>query len=87
MSTVELAEKIEQLDAEDYNMVIALVNRLSNKKDFIDLPKYSKAEIESQLSASVEKSNSGDTKCNIKLDYLRLRKYNTIISFLIYLII
>ena len=75
MSTVELAEKIEQLDAEDYNMVIALVNRLSNKKDFIDLPKYSKAEIESQLSASVEKSNSGDTKSSEEVSDLMRSKY------------
>ena len=62
MSTAELTERIERLNIDDYNMVIALVNRLSNQQEQIDLPKYTEEEIVNQLSQSIEKSNLGETK-------------------------
>lgn len=62
MSTAELTERIERLNIDDYNMVIALVNRLSNQQEQIDLPKYTEEEIVNQLSKSIEKSNLGETK-------------------------
>lgn len=41
MSIEELTTKIENLSADDYNMVIMLVNRLSEKSDMCGLKRLS----------------------------------------------
>jgi hypothetical protein len=61
MSALELVEKIESLNYEDYNMISMLVNRLASKQDSL-LQKFSEDEIIEQLTASMEKSNNGETK-------------------------
>ncbi len=62
MGIAELTSKIENLSAEDYNMVIMLVNRLSEKTESNGLQKFSEDELVEQLTASMEKSNKGETK-------------------------
>jgi hypothetical protein len=62
MGTAELTAKIENLSEEDYNMVIMLVNRLSEKSELNELQKFSEDELVEQLTASMEKSNHGETK-------------------------
>ena len=62
MGIAELTSKIENLSAEDYNMVIMLVNRLSEKSESNGLQKFSEDELVEQLTASMEKSNKGETK-------------------------
>ena len=47
---------------EDYNMVIMLVNRLSEKTEIGGLPKLSKDALVEQLSESIRKSDMGATK-------------------------
>ncbi len=62
MGTAELTAKIESLSEEDYNMVIMLVNRLSEKSEIGGLQKLSEDEIVEQLSESTRKSDMGATK-------------------------
>lgn len=62
MSIAELTAKIENLSEEDYNMVIMLVNRLSEKSEMGGLQRYSEDELVEQLSESIKKSNDGATK-------------------------
>lgn len=62
MSIAELTAKIENLSEEDYNMVIMLVNRLSEKSEMGGLQHYSEDELVEQLSESIKKSNNGATK-------------------------
>jgi hypothetical protein len=62
MGTAELTAKIENLSEEDYNMVIMLVNRLSEKSEVNGLQRFSEDELVEQLTASMEKSNNGETK-------------------------
>lgn len=62
MSIAELTNKIESLSAEDYNMVIMLVNRLSEKSEISGLAKLSEDELVEELSESIKKSNMGATK-------------------------
>ena len=62
MSIAELTAKIENLSEEDYNMVIMLVNRLSEKSEIGGLERYSEDELVEQLSESIKKSNNGATK-------------------------
>ena len=62
MGTAELTAKIESLSEEDYNMVIMLVNRLSEKSEMGGLQKLSKDELVAQLSESIRKSDMGATK-------------------------
>jgi hypothetical protein len=50
------------LSEEDYNMVIMLVNRLSEKSEVNGLQRFSEDELVEQLTASMEKSNNGETK-------------------------
>ena len=56
MGTAELTAKIESLSEEDYNMVIMLVNRLSEKSEIGGLQKMSEDEIVEQLSESMADS-------------------------------
>ena len=62
MGTAELTAKIESLSEEDYNMVIMLVNRLSEKSEIGGLQKLSEDELVEQLSESIRKSDMGVTK-------------------------
>lgn len=62
MVTAELTAKIESLSREDYNMVIMLVNRLSEKTEIDGLPKLSEDALVEQLSESIRKSDMGATK-------------------------
>ena len=47
---------------EDYNMVIMLVNRLSEKSENGEMKRMSEDELVEQLSDSIRKSNMGLTK-------------------------
>lgn len=62
MEVAELSTKIENLSQEDDNMVIMLVNRLSEKSENCELEKMSDNELVEQLSDSIRKSNMGLTK-------------------------
>lgn len=62
MSIAELTTKIENLSAEDYNMVIMLVNRLAEKSEAGGLKKLSEDELVEELAESIRKSNTGATK-------------------------
>ena len=62
MGIAELTAKIESLSEEDYNMVIMLVNRLSEKSETGGLQKLSEDELVEQLSESIRKSDMGATK-------------------------
>lgn len=62
MSIAELTTKIENLSADDYNMVIMLVNRLSEKSEASGLKKLTEDELVEELSESIKKSDMGATK-------------------------
>ena len=62
MEVAELTTKIENLSQEDYNMVIMLVNRLSEKSENGEMKRMSEDELVEQLSDSIRKSNMGLTK-------------------------
>lgn len=62
MSITELTAKIECLSADDYNMVIMLVDRLSEKSDKDGLRKLSEDELVKELTESIQKSDRGATK-------------------------
>lgn len=62
MGIAELTAKIESLSEEDYNMVIMLVNRLSEKSEKSGLQKLSEDELVEQLTESIRKSDMGATK-------------------------
>lgn len=62
MGIAELTAKIEKLSAEDYQMVIMLVNRLSEKSEINGIKRMSENELVEELSASIRKSDNGATK-------------------------
>lgn len=62
MGIAELTAKIESLSADDYNMVIMLVNRLCEKSEAGGLNKLSEEELVEELAESVRKSDRGETK-------------------------
>lgn len=62
MSIADLTAKIENLSAEDYNMVTMLVNRLSEKSEMNGLKKLSEDELVKELSESIKKSDMGAMK-------------------------
>ena len=62
MSIAELTAKIERLSKEDYNIVISLVDRLSENTDNDGLKKLSEDELVKELTESIQKSNQGQTK-------------------------
>lgn len=62
MSIADLTAKIENLSAEDYNMVTMLVNRLSEKSEMNGLKKLSEDELVKELSESIKKSDMRETK-------------------------
>ena len=75
MSIAELTAKIEGLSPDDYNMVIMLVNRLSEKSEASELVdrlseksegnglrRLSEDELVKELTESIQKSDKGVTK-------------------------
>lgn len=62
MSIAELTAKIEGLSADDYNMVIMLVDRLSEKSEGNGLRRLSEDELVKELTESIQKSDKGVTK-------------------------
>ena len=62
MSIAELTAKIEGLSADDYNMVIMLVDRLSEKSERNGLRRLSEDELVKELTESIQKSDKGATK-------------------------
>ena len=62
MGIAELTAKIESISEEDYNMVIMLVNRLSEKPEKDGLKKLGEDELVEQLSESIRRSEMGVTK-------------------------
>lgn len=75
MGTAELTAKIESLSEEDYNMVIMLVNRLSEKSEMGGLQKLSEDELVAQLSESIRKSDMGATKSAREVSRSKRDKY------------
>ena len=62
MNIAELTAKIESLSADDYNMVIMLVDRLSEKSEGNGLRRLSEDELVKELTESIQKSDRGVTK-------------------------
>ena len=62
MSITELTTKLEQLSADDYKMVIMLVERLAEKSEMSALRRLDEDELVEELSDSIRKSNMGETK-------------------------
>ena len=75
MSIADLTAKIENLSEEDYNMVIMLVNRLSEKTEMGNLQRYSEKELVEELSESIKKSNDGATKSAREVSKNMRKKY------------
>ena len=75
MGVAELTAKIESLSAEDYNMVIMLVNRLSEKSEINGLKTLSENELVEELSASIRKSDTGATKSEREVSKSMREKY------------
>ena len=62
MSIAELTAKIEGLSPDDDNMVIMLVDRLSEKSEGNGLRRLSEDELVKELTESIQKSDKGVTK-------------------------
>ena len=62
MSIAELTAKIEGLSPDDYNMVIMLVDRLSEKSEGNGRRRLSEDELVKELTESIQKSDRGVTK-------------------------
>ena len=62
MSIAELTAKIEGLSEDDYNMVIMLVDRLSEKSEGNGIRRLSEDELVKELTESIQKSDKGATK-------------------------
>lgn len=62
MGIAELTTKIENLSPDDYNMVIMLVNRLSEKSEMNGQKLLSTDELVGELSESIRNSDMGKTK-------------------------
>ena len=62
MGVTELTDKIERLSADDYKMVIRLVNRLSEKNETMTLKRLNEDELVEELAESIRKSDMGATK-------------------------
>lgn len=66
MGTAELTDKIESLSADDYNMVIMLVNRLTEKSDMNDLQRLSEDQLVEEMTESITQTShpkSGHNAC------------------------
>lgn len=59
MSRAELADRIEHLSQNDYQIVVSLVDRLLENNE---LPKLSEEQLVQELSDSAQRSDEGYTK-------------------------
>lgn len=73
MSVAELANKIECLSPEDYNMVVMLIERLSSNDN--SLKKMSADELVAELTMSMKKSDLGYTKSARSVSSKMKKKY------------
>jgi hypothetical protein len=75
MGIAELTAKIESLSEDDYNMVIMLVNRLSEKNELNGLQRFSEDELVEQLTTSMKRSDNGETKSASEVSMQMREKY------------
>lgn len=75
MGVAELTAKIESLSADDYNMVIMLVNRLTEKSEPTVLGRLSEDELVQELSESISRSDMGATKSAREVSLSMREKY------------
>ena len=73
MITTELIEKINLLNPEDYNMVVILIDRLS--QNTYSFSKLSEDELVRELSQSIAESDSGFTKPARQISQEMRKKY------------
>ena len=71
----ELTDKIERLSADDYKMVIMLVNRLSEKNETMTLKRLNEDELVEELAESIRKSDMGATKSARSVSESMRKKY------------
>lgn len=75
MGITELTDKIERLSADDYKMVIMLVNRLSEKNETMTLKGLNEDELVEELAESIRKSDMGATKSARSVSESMRKKY------------
>ena len=75
MRITELTDKIERLSADDYKMVIMLVNRLSEKNEAMTLKRLNEDELVEELAESIRKSDMGATKSARSVSESMRKKY------------
>lgn len=75
MGITELTDKIERLSADDYKMVIMLVNRLSEKNETMTLKRLNEDELVGELAESIRKSDMGATKSARSVSESMRKKY------------
>lgn len=75
MGIIELTDKIERLSADDYKMVIMLVNRLSEKNETMTLKRLNEDELVEELAESIRKSDMGATKSARSVSESMRKKY------------
>lgn len=75
MGITELTDKIERLSADDYKMVIMLVNRLSEKNETMTLKRLNEDELVEELAESIRKSDMGATKSARSVSESMRKKY------------
>ena len=62
MGITELTDKIERLSADDYKMVIMLVNRLSEKNETMTLKRLNEDELVEELLKEYIKNRSWENR-------------------------
>ncbi len=75
MGITELTDKIERLSADDYKMVIMLVNRLSEKNETMTLKRLNEDELVEEFAESIRKSDMGATKSARSVSESMRKKY------------
>ena len=75
MGITELTDKIERLSADDYKVVIMLVNRLSEKNETMTLKRLNEDELVEELAESIRKSDMGATKSARSVSESMRKKY------------
>ena len=75
MGITELTDKIERLSADEYKMVIMLVNRLSEKNEAMTLKRLNEDELVEELAESIRKSDMGATKSARSVSESMRKKY------------
>ena len=75
MGITELTDKIVRLSADDYKMVIMLVNRLSERNETMTLKRLNEDELVEELAESIRKSDMGATKSARSVSESMRKKY------------